>query len=358
MLDGYNDLKEDDIIECFEIEEVAATLYSLCTECTPELPNPWHSERHARWSDARRLELVRCPGRAVAQGQAAGGAVVQGAGEVALSCLDRRGRPSRQAAARDLRRGGGLRRRRGMRGVARSGLVDGEHAPQRAPDRSRERDHSVRRRWVGGARRHRAAGAGRRQRTTRSEMHAGNVKRSARVAERVREEIAMALARDLEDPRLDHVVVTRVEMPDDLQLARVRCVSPTGGDDPARRQRALAGLAAAAAPCATRWPGARVCGARQSSSSSTTRVKTAARGWRSCSRRSGRIDPTRSRYAAHAVESDASRASRKRGRTCGAAGLRRRSGRVATCGAAGLRRAEAAGCGRADAGELRACECR
>ena len=26
MLDGYNDLKEGDIIECFEIEEIAATL--------------------------------------------------------------------------------------------------------------------------------------------------------------------------------------------------------------------------------------------------------------------------------------------------------------------------------------------
>ena len=79
-------------------------------------------------------------------------------------------------------------------------------------------------------------------------MHAGNVKRSARVAERVREEIAMALVRDLQDPRLEHVVVTRVEMPDDLQLARVKVRLATGGDDPARRQRALAGLAAASRP--------------------------------------------------------------------------------------------------------------
>jgi ribosome-binding factor A len=76
-------------------------------------------------------------------------------------------------------------------------------------------------------------------------LHAGNVKRSARVAERVREEIATALARDLQDPRLAYVVVTRVEMPDDLQLARVRVRLAAGGDDPAQRKRALNGLRAA-----------------------------------------------------------------------------------------------------------------
>jgi len=79
-------------------------------------------------------------------------------------------------------------------------------------------------------------------------VHAGNVKRSARVAERVREEIATALVRDMADPRLEHVVVTRVQMPDDLQLARVMVRLAAGGDDPARRKRALGGLAAAAGP--------------------------------------------------------------------------------------------------------------
>jgi ribosome-binding factor A len=83
-------------------------------------------------------------------------------------------------------------------------------------------------------------------------MQAGSVKRSARVAERVREEIATALSRDLEDPRLAHVVVTRVEMPDDLQLARVMVRLATGGDDPVGRKRALAGLKAASGHLRTR----------------------------------------------------------------------------------------------------------
>lgn len=71
------------------------------------------------------------------------------------------------------------------------------------------------------------------------------VKRSVRVAERVREEIARALARDLGDPRLSHVVITRVEMPDDLQLARVLVRLAIGAEDVAARKRLLAGLAAA-----------------------------------------------------------------------------------------------------------------
>jgi ribosome-binding factor A len=71
------------------------------------------------------------------------------------------------------------------------------------------------------------------------------VKRSVRVAERVREEIARALARDLGDPRLGHVVITRVEMPDDLQLAKVLVRLTTGGADDAARKRLLAGLVAA-----------------------------------------------------------------------------------------------------------------
>jgi ribosome-binding factor A len=73
----------------------------------------------------------------------------------------------------------------------------------------------------------------------------GTVKRSARVAERVREEIAQALARDLGDPRLEHAVITGVQMPDDLQLARVSVRLTTGGDDPAARKRLIAGLIAA-----------------------------------------------------------------------------------------------------------------
>ena len=65
------------------------------------------------------------------------------------------------------------------------------------------------------------------------------------MAERVREELASAIARDLGDPRLAYVVITRVEMPDDLQLAKVQVRLTTGGEDPAARKRLLAGLTAA-----------------------------------------------------------------------------------------------------------------
>ncbi|MRG93577.1 30S ribosome-binding factor RbfA [Polyangium spumosum] len=44
--------------------------------------------------------------------------------------------------------------------------------------------------------------------------------RSARVAARVREELA-ALLRDMADPRLHGVLISRVEMTDDLQTARI-----------------------------------------------------------------------------------------------------------------------------------------
>ncbi len=71
------------------------------------------------------------------------------------------------------------------------------------------------------------------------------IKRSVRVAERVREEVARALARDLGDPRLSHVVITRVEMPDDLQLARVLVRLAIGAEDASARKRLLAGLTAA-----------------------------------------------------------------------------------------------------------------
>ena len=76
-------------------------------------------------------------------------------------------------------------------------------------------------------------------------MQPVSVKRSVRVAERVREEIARALARDLADPRLSHAVVVRVEMPDDLSVARVWVRLAAGGDDERSRARLLAGLSAA-----------------------------------------------------------------------------------------------------------------
>jgi ribosome-binding factor A len=76
-------------------------------------------------------------------------------------------------------------------------------------------------------------------------MQSVTPKRAVRVAERVREEIAKALVRDLGDPRLELAVVIRVEMPDDLGVARVLVRLTSGGDDEAARKRLLAGLAAA-----------------------------------------------------------------------------------------------------------------
>jgi ribosome-binding factor A len=77
-------------------------------------------------------------------------------------------------------------------------------------------------------------------------MPEGSVKRSARVAERVREEISRLLARELSDPRLVHAMITEVSMPDDLQSARVKVRLAAGGDDTANRKRLLEGLRAAA----------------------------------------------------------------------------------------------------------------
>jgi ribosome-binding factor A len=70
-------------------------------------------------------------------------------------------------------------------------------------------------------------------------------KRAVRVAECVREEIARALVRDLGDPRLALAVIIRVEMPDDLSLARVMVRLASGGEDEAAQKRLLAGLNAA-----------------------------------------------------------------------------------------------------------------
>ena len=50
---------------------------------------------------------------------------------------------------------------------------------------------------------------------------ASDVKRGVRVAERVREELSRLLARKVRDPRAEGVIVSRVEMTDDLGLARV-----------------------------------------------------------------------------------------------------------------------------------------
>jgi ribosome-binding factor A len=47
------------------------------------------------------------------------------------------------------------------------------------------------------------------------------VKRSSRVAERVREELAWMLTREVRDPGAAGAIVSRVEMTDDLKTARI-----------------------------------------------------------------------------------------------------------------------------------------
>jgi ribosome-binding factor A len=57
------------------------------------------------------------------------------------------------------------------------------------------------------------------------------VKRPVRVAERVKEELAVLISREVRDPRAAGAIITRVEMTDDLKLARVyiRTLDGTGG---------------------------------------------------------------------------------------------------------------------------------
>lgn len=69
------------------------------------------------------------------------------------------------------------------------------------------------------------------------------VKRATRVAGRLQEELSAAL-RALEDPRVRGVLVSRVELTDDLQLAKVYVRREQGGE-PAAVKATLKGLEAA-----------------------------------------------------------------------------------------------------------------
>ena len=66
-----------------------------------------------------------------------------------------------------------------------------------------------------------------------------NNRRTARLAEEIREEVANIIGRNLKDPRIGFVTVTRVDLAADLRWARV-FVSVLG--DEAQKAKSLAGL--------------------------------------------------------------------------------------------------------------------
>jgi ribosome-binding factor A len=74
----------------------------------------------------------------------------------------------------------------------------------------------------------------------------GDGRRPARVAERIRDCLAQALQRDIADPRLTTVGITRVEVPPDLSTAIVYVRHFVGGSDERSRRAALRALRSAA----------------------------------------------------------------------------------------------------------------
>ena len=74
----------------------------------------------------------------------------------------------------------------------------------------------------------------------------GDGRRPRRVAETLRARLVEVMRRELGDPALAALVVTDVDMPPDLTLAKVSVRLMTGDDDPRCRQAALAALARAA----------------------------------------------------------------------------------------------------------------
>jgi ribosome-binding factor A len=67
-------------------------------------------------------------------------------------------------------------------------------------------------------------------------------KRAVRVAEQLRAALAEILAREISDPRLAGVVVTRVEITDDLGMVTARIRMLEGGDDAAVRKATINAL--------------------------------------------------------------------------------------------------------------------
>jgi ribosome-binding factor A len=75
-------------------------------------------------------------------------------------------------------------------------------------------------------------------------MARGESLRTMRVAESIRAEAATVLRTEFADPRLQQVVITRVEVTADLQIARV-FVRSVGDDDDASRKALIKVLRAA-----------------------------------------------------------------------------------------------------------------
>lgn len=73
-----------------------------------------------------------------------------------------------------------------------------------------------------------------------------DARRPRRVAELLRLHLTNALTREIADPRLSSLVVTAVDVPDDLSVARIAVRLMVGDDDPKQRQTAVASLQRAA----------------------------------------------------------------------------------------------------------------
>ena len=71
-------------------------------------------------------------------------------------------------------------------------------------------------------------------------------RRARRVAEQIRAYLGVQLTRSMEDPRLSGLVVTDVDLGDDLGIARVKFVLLVGDDDPRLRRLAVSSVQGAA----------------------------------------------------------------------------------------------------------------
>lgn len=67
-------------------------------------------------------------------------------------------------------------------------------------------------------------------------------RRARRVAELLRMHVTQLIARELGDPSLDALVITTVDVPDDLSVARIGVRLMVGDDDDKARKRSLRSL--------------------------------------------------------------------------------------------------------------------